>query len=394
MHLLELLGRYPILTNKALLINGLIQSNKKLKPANTTETAIGINSTFLNNFEIEIVRSWAKTEGVFFKQPVPAYTGYRYQWKNAANTSTDTWEITLGSQLIKNKNIDWNVNLTYDHIAQMVTKTIGDDIPLNITVNNAYVFLINPNTTVGSIYGYQWVTNLDQMKNQLPEGKTINDYTINSDGYVIPKGSEGTFEVNDINGNTVNEGELPTLLTDANGMPLRTKIGDSNPDFNLSLFSKFSYKQIGLTMLWNWKKGGDIYNLTKQYMFFSQTHGDVDQNGKASYEKKTIEYYNALYDQLQFNKHFVEDGTYLKLRELSVFFNMSAKNYAFLNKLKIQNIKFSTLGRNLLTFTKYTGWDPEVSAQQDDGSYNSSYALDNYNYPNYRSYSFSIELTF
>ena len=233
------------------------------------------------------------------------------------------------------------------------------------------------------------------MKNQLPEGKNINDYTVNSDGYVILKGTEGTAEVKDSKGKIINPGEMPILLDqNKDGNADIVKIGDFNPDFNMSFFSKFSYKELGFTMLWSWKQGGDVYNLTRQNMYFNKTHGDIDQSNVPDYKKKTVDYYNTFYNGAYFNKYFVEDGTYLKLRELSIFYNISAKSHNFLNKIYVKNMKISCLGRNLLTFTKYTGWDPEVSAREDNGGLNNSYALDNFSYPNFRTYSVSVELTF
>ena len=121
---------YPIITNEALALDGGIKANKSLKPANTTESVIGINSTFLDIFELEVIRSWANTDGIFFKKSAPAFTGFRYQWANAASTSTNTWEITLGAQLIKTKDFDWNVNLAFDNVTQKVTKSDGNLPPV------------------------------------------------------------------------------------------------------------------------------------------------------------------------------------------------------------------------------------------------------------------------
>jgi TonB-linked SusC/RagA family outer membrane protein len=385
---------YPIQTNSILAMNGGLSANQYLKPANTTETTIGINSSFLEMFEIEIIRSWANTEGIFYKKRLPAATGFSAIWWNAVTASTNTWEITLGSQIIKNKNINWNINLTLDQVNQKITQTDVPEVALDIIVNNSEVFIIRPNTDIGTIEGNDWVTSLDQMKNQLPTGKTINDYALNSEGYVILKGTEGVAEIVK-NGKIIVDGEKPILLDQNNdGVPDRVNIGNFNPDFNFSFFTKFTYKNLGLTMLWNWKQGGDVYNLTRQYMYINYTHGDIDQSAVPDYKKKTVDYYATFYNFSQFNKRFVEDGTYLKLRELSLYYNIKDKNSSFLRGMKIKNMKISCLGRNLLTLTKYKGWDPEVSARENNGSLNNSYALDNFSYPNFRTYSVSFEFTF
>ena len=140
-------------------------------------------------------------------------------------------------------------------------------------------------------------------------------------------------------------------------------------------------------MLWHWKQGGDIYNYTKQNLFLDKRAGVFDQSSKEEYQKKTVDYYYTFYDAFQANSFFVEDGTYMKLREFAIYYDFGA----FKTKLNfIKGGKIGILGRNLLTFTKYSGWDPEVAS----GSDRTNFIVDIFNYPNYRTYSVSLELKF
>ena len=390
---------YQIEPNKNLSLNAT-KGNKSLKPSDTKETEIGINAVFLENFEFEVVRSWSETKGIFCLSPLPASSGYTNQWANIASTLNNTWEMTFGAQLVKTKKFDWSINLTFDRVRQTV-QDIGTLPYLEVgpAFNSTALFKVFKGSTFGIIEGNDWVRSLDQMKNQLPVGKSIDDYTLNSDGYVIVKGTEGRASF--LSHGKLVGGERPIPLDQNNdGYADIVKIGDCNPDFNLSLFSKFNYKNFGLTMLWFWKQGGDVYNRTKQTMYFAETSGDIDQFGKPDFKKKSIEYYYALYsggdsasaDNL--NKHFVEDGTFLKLRELALYCNFTNKSLNMLNKLNIKNLKISLIGRNLLTFSKYSGWDPESSAPDINGNISTSYIVDIYSYPNFRTYTASIEITF
>jgi hypothetical protein len=373
---------YPVQTNTAIL-NGGTSANPNLKPADTKEEELGLNAQFLNNFELEIVRSQAITSGIFFQKQLPAVTGFSNVWWNAASTESNTWEATLGAQLIKIKDLDWNMNLTFDKVSQKVTQLATASQLVGPAINGTQVLTIHKNSDVGEIDGEDWVRSLAQMENQLPQGKTINDYTVNSDGYVILKGTEGT------------PNEKPILLDQNNdGIPDILKIGDFNPDFNMSVFSQLTWKNFGLSMLWVWKQGGSIYNLTKQWMYLNLSSSDVDQAGKPDYEKKAYDYYTTFYDGLALNKYFVEDGTYVKLREVSLYYNITPKTFSGLGVSFIKKGRIGLLGRNLLTFTRYSGWDPEVATPDPNGFGGTSYAMDIFNYPNYRTYSVSLELTF
>jgi hypothetical protein len=205
-------------------------------------------------------------------------------------------------------------------------------------------------------------------------------YELNSDGYVVPAGSQGT------------DYEIPVVLKDENGQNAVVKIGDGTPDFNLKLTSTLKYKNFSFYMLWDWKQGGDIYNKTAQWLSRDNRWAEMDQYGKPEYEKKTVAYYKAFYFVNEMNDFWVEDGTYLKLRELSLYYTL--KKSALENVLGgfIKGIKIGFIGRNLLTFTNYTGYDPEVQTWTSTGS--QYYPYDFAGYPNYRTFSGSLELKF
>jgi len=374
---------YPIIPNTAI-INAGTSANSKLKPANTTETEFGINGQYRDFLNFDLISSQAVTSGIFAKKNLPAVTGFQNVWWNAATTQSNTWEATLGAQLIKKNGIDWSVNLTFDRVRQKVTHLDVPSLPIGPPINGVQLFTLQSNSVIGQIQGHDWVRNLKQMANQLPKdgSKTIDDYTINSDGYVILKGTEGTIS------------EKPILLENKDGLVEDVKIGDFNANFDMNLFSKITWKNFGLTTLWVWKQGGNIYNMTKQWIYLDLQSGEIDQSGKPNYKKKAIDYYTTFYDQVHLNSHFVESGTYLKLREISLFYIISPNIIKSLGVPLIKSGRISLLGRNLLTFTKYTGWDPEVGTPDARGSGATTWIIDMFNYPNFRMYSASLELTF
>ena len=179
-----------------------------------------------------------------------------------------------------------------------------------------------------------------------------------------------------------------TLDEDKDGVADKVKIGDVNADFNLSLTNTMSYKNITLYFLFQMKYGGDIYNRNRQWSYRDNLHGDVDMYDVPEGEKKTYDYFQSLYNVNNFSSEFVEDGTYVKLRELSMSYDYP--KISDLTKGAISNIKIGVVGRNLLTWTNYSGMDPEVG-RSGNGQV---YAIDAYGYPHFRTISGSIEIKF
>jgi hypothetical protein len=132
--------------------------------------------------------------------------------------------------------------------------------------------------------------------------------------------------------------------------------------------------------------GGQVYNRTKQRMYQYYRSADVDQAGKPQEEKKPLEYYDALYNANNVNRWFVEPGGYLKLREMSVRYQLGGRALAPFARVGARGVAVSLLGRNLLTWDRYSGYDPEV------GSINRR--IDDFTYPRFRTVTGSVQVDF
>jgi hypothetical protein len=126
------------------------------------------------------------------------------------------------------------------------------------------------------------------------------------------------------------------------------KIGDTEPDFRMGFSNTVKYKDWSLSFLLDWQKGSDIINLTRYIYDLAGNTVDYELNGEARLEGSKL--YAATY---------LEDASFLKLRELTLTYNLPEAFVAKLPKVKSARLSFS--GRNLLTFTNYSGLDPEVS---------------------------------
>ena len=247
------------------------------------------------------------------------------------------------------------------------------------------LFRVEEGMPYGTMYGNLLIESVNQLTVDetgivLNDGSglyTVNDFTTNSDGYIILKGTENTID------------EKPMLLVDENGVDVVTKIGDTNPDFTMGFVNTFSYKGFSLYTLLEWQQGGDIYNFTKQLLYFNDRHGDADEYTELGKKKTYFDGSSVLYNKSSAISHFVEDGSYLKVREVSLSYDFNTKKLGKIGDY-VDNFKLSVIGRNLLTFTKYTGFDPEVAISDNP----TNFKLDEYSYPNYRTYAVSLKVTF
>ena len=364
--------------------------NANLKPSKIIEREIGLNMEFLKKFDFEFVYSKTDAQDQHWPVPLPASQGYKTQWQNMGTLTSTVFEATLGARLVDTKDFRWKLNLTFDRIRQEITQL--DVAPFTTgargNAGDPGAFFIEEGAIFGAMFGERFLRSMDEMADQLAllgetkyAGMTLADFTQNSDGYIIPAGTEGTYL------------EKPVKQLDEDGNPETVQVGDGNPDFNMGIANTFSWKGIDLYVLLDWKQGGDIYSLTNQWMYRDNRGAAMDQFGKPENQKKTYDYYQALYNVNTYNNHFVEDGTYLKVRELSLYYNI---NKNVLNKFIggfFKEMKFGVIGRNLLTFTNYTGYDPEVGSSEGAGD-STIQAWDEFSYPNYRTITGSIEFKF
>ncbi|MBC6109181.1 SusC/RagA family TonB-linked outer membrane protein [Pedobacter fastidiosus] len=352
--------------------------NKALKPSKTTEYEVGLDVNFLKKFSFDATYAKSKTTDQFLNSPLLAFLsdGFTSRYINAGTVQSNTFEANMAAKWFTKPEFSWTSNITFTRVRQKITSLPRTPYLYGDTDGGgAQMFYIKEGEVYGAMYGNTWVTSLDQMASQLPTGKTINDYVVNSQGFVVDKGTEGLLT------------EKAIKLKDATGNNWYGKIGDGNSDFNIGLSNTFNYKGFSLYFLLDWKQGGDIYNSKAQWSTRDLRNGIVDQSGVAEGSKKTVDYYLNFYDVNNINSYWVEDASYLKFRELAIGYSIPKKilNNAFKGVVKGATAKL--IGRNLFTITGYSGYDPEVGsvAQPYDGINK---------YPNYRSFGFSLSVDF
>jgi TonB-linked SusC/RagA family outer membrane protein len=363
--------------------------NRALKPARSAETEVGANIDFLGRFTLEYSYSRKESKDQILLVPLSAATGYKNQWQNAATLLGKTHELALGALLVDRPDFSWRLNITADRTRQTITQLsvapflVGPDYAGNNDVTQH--FRIAAGQTFGVIYGTRTVRNIadlydDPAKQALsaPGQRWSQDSVlVNEQGYVVRRNLWQTA------------GERPIAYVDPQGNKT-VPIADVNPDFNASFTTNLRYKNLSVYALVDWVQGGKIYNGTRQWPFFELRDRAYDQSSKpaapasAPYStgKKPIDYYNFFYNGINPVDYFVENGTFVKIKELNVSYSFDRSTLAKLN-IGLNNLRIGVIGRNLFTFTKYSGYDPEVAGLSGDPY---SFRFDGFSYPNFRTF--------
>ena len=183
----------------------------------------------------------------------------------------------------------------------------------------------------------------------------------------------------------IEEGKSPTTIVglsepDEDGNAFLTEFGDENPDFTLSWNNNLRLGDFNFSFLWDWKQGGDVINLGRFLSDLGGTTPDLDeQSGMDRLAKQSAA------------ARYVEDGTYIKLREVSLTYNVPRQTVQQWFGGQVSSLDIGISGRNLVVITDYTGYDPEVSQF---GNVAIGRSVDVLPFPSARSFYFKVGLGF
>jgi len=362
-------------------------SNPFLKPARSAELEVGLNADFGGRYSFEYSFSRKITRDQILLVPLSAAAGFQNQWKNGGTLRGLSHEVTFQALLASRSNLYWSLNIAGDRTRQRVLELPFQLPPVGPGYSGTGMFLIRPGEDFGVIYGQRTVRRIDDLYDDpikaaaSAAGQTWSrdSVVVNEEGYVVRRSDWRT------------PNEKPLIYVDKNGNT-NVKIGNTNPNFNLSFSSTLRAGRLSVYGLVNWTQGGNIYNGTRQWPFFENRDRVYDQSGKAPIERKPLAYYNVFYNSINPIDFFIENGSWVKLKELNVSYTLSQST---LTKIGLgrwfDHANIGVIGRNLITFTKYSGYDPEVADLSGDAF---SFRFDGFSYPNFRTFTGVIELGF
>jgi hypothetical protein len=362
-----------------------------LRAPHSGELEIGTNlATRGGRFTLEYAFSRKTTRDVIEVEGQQTVAGFVEVLANVGTLRSTSHELTLGYAALRRPDLDWNLSLTADRIRGRITELAVPERLLNVGSQQPGLFLIGAGKELGVMYGNRFVRAIDELYDD-PNKKALSGpgqafdpagFVVNEEGYVVSRASWrcGEDRVFRDGRGACTTPERPILYQTAQGQLV--PIGNTTPDFVVGLQSTARYKRFRLSGLLDWSQGGDVYNGSRQWPFLGLRDPVFDQRGKPDAERKSIDYYGSFYNALNANAFFVESGTYLKVREIALTYQFRIRG--------IDRVRAGVVGRNLLTLTGYSGYDPEVGNAGDPFLGR----VDWFQYPHYRSISGTVEVAF
>jgi len=409
---------------------GDILANKDLKWETTTTRNAGLDFGFFKNRingSFEVYSN--TTSNVLIKMKIGG-VGYTEQWQNVGQTSNKGAELNLNAIVVQTKdfnlsfgfNISTNVN-NVDNLGTLSSYTFNETWAGSMApASNSYI--VTPGNPVGLIYGF--VNDGLYPANDFKWNGS--NWVMNDKKYITPEiiGYNGTtpiYKYKDANGvafidNTAIDGKNgfgpgSMKLKDINGDGQitdadRQLIGNANPKHYGAFNMNATYKGFDVTANFNWVYGNNIYNANKieltslnykdrnELAITANSYSQIDwSTGKQIYNPIALEAQNANATmwmsptgQYAVTSWAIEDGSFLRLNNLTVGYTLPAK---FTKKFYVQKLRIYASGYNLWILTKYTGYDPEVDTRRATPA---TPGVDYSAYPKSRSYNVGVNITF
>lgn len=335
-------------------------SNPDLTWEPTTQTDFGIDFGFFRNRINGKFDYYMKyTNGLLLAVPLPATTGFSSQYQNVGKSQNHGYEIELNADIFTGK-FTWSLGVNYSSNKNKVTALApGQDL-----IDNSWCMnVVKTGEPIGVFYGAEYAG-------------------------VDPDNGDALFYINDP--------EHPSRETtsDYNAAHF-VVLGNPNPKFIAGMTNTLGWNNITLNFLLQGVYGNTV-NLA----------GDIYMNGSgAFYDNQLVDalnYWKQPGDQAQNpeprlgygngnqmrSSRYLSDGSYLRLKTVTLSYNLSK---SWMQKLKIQNLQLYVSAYNLLTWTKYKGWDPEVTS--DTFHDNIHIGLDLYSAPQPKTIVFGMKMS-
>ena len=331
------------------------------------------NGSWFNNVNISFSYWDRKTNNAIYNVDAAPSTGTGLLKNNAFSLGSNGIQASLNLNVKNSKNFTWDFTSNFAKQSSKILSINGQEVVVTSAAGSSN-YVLKPGEKIGQLYGFLILKSVDQLNPNTGEP-------------FIPKANQGLYEVAS-NGYVVNK---------TTKQPARSQgqfsFGDPNPKFNMSFINNINFKgYLSFNMQWDWVYGSHLYNQTKSWMYRDGISSDYAK--PITIDGKTEAYtafYRGIYQAGANNgtkDYFLENASFLRLRNIAV-----ALDFAKLFQIKFANrLQLVLSGRNLVTKTKYTGYDPEVSS----GANNSPFdrGVDHNTIPNTKSYTIGVNLGF
>jgi TonB-linked SusC/RagA family outer membrane protein len=361
---ISLLASAPYV-NGTTIANGLKVSNlanSGLKWEKTNQFNVGVDLSLFNN-RINLSAEYYNsiTRDMLLFVPVPDITGFSSQLTNIGKMRNRGVEFNISTKNLTG-DFTWTTDFNLSKNRNKVLQLGPGNAPIQY-VDNVVTVRTEVGQPVSNFYGYIF----DGVFNNQNEIDAYPHHASTTPGDPI---------VRDVNG----DGKI----SDAD----RTILGNYQPDFTAGITNTVGYKGFELSFLFQGSFGGEIANNNVRYLgtwdngrnFFESMYNywrSESQPGDGKHFKPTVNYLGL---QKQFSSYWIEDASFIRLRNVRISYALPTK---WSSKLKISSARVYVNAENVHLFSKYTGYDPEnttygttsySSSMETSGSYSSGNA--------------------
>lgn len=405
-------------------------ANPDLKWESTKSWNFGVDLNFFNN-RIELIFDTyiKKTDDLLFQLTLPGYLGTNgqgatgTQWDNIGSLQNKGFEFTLNTVNISKRNFSWRSNITFSRNVNKILKMNMENSFIDKTYQLGGASSVVTRTAVGrsvsEFYGYKMIGRIN----------SASDYLIdNGDGTSTVKIATPRLQKGDVVNNKDLTGNIfvgDLIFEDINNDGIinekdRDYMGSPLPKFTYGFNNTFKYKDFDLTLFLYGSYGNKAFNWLRRNLDNPNATGNKAKN-TANYAR--IGYYDGnpenkdvwnayvlpgadsqlprisigsdYNDNSRVSDRFVEDASFLRIQNIVLGYTFPKH---WLRKLGIANMRMYANVKNVYTFTKYTGYDPEIGSTQGQYSYSGQsmlmYGVDTGRCPSPRIYTFGLDLTF
>jgi len=320
--------------------------NPDLQWETTYQSNLGIDFGFWNNKLSGTIDLFNKqTKDVLLEIPAKAPAAAQTQWQNVPDLKiiNNGLELGFNAQLISKKEFTWELGINF--------ATIKNE------VKNLPVKLIETGNASG-------------------QGLTGTRVQIITNGEPIGTFYGLVYQGLDANG-------ISIYKKDAAGVQVKESLGTALPRFTYSFNSTIGFNRFDFSMFWYGTQGNKVYNNAANALFVK---GPLDNGSNVT--TTVFKSNESPTNANAFSSRFIEDASYLRLSNLTIGYSIKAMKIKWLSIAR-----FYATGNNLLVFTKYTGFDPEVSVNASENGV-PSLGMDYTAYPKARTFTLGLNLQF
>lgn len=352
--------------------------NVNLRWETTDQYDAGLDLAFLDNrisFHADLY--YKRTHDLLQNITIPPSTGFSTQLVNRGEVENKGLELSLNATPVNNKDFNWNLSGNISFNRNKIISLGGgvqQQFATRISTNGDQPFIQKVGQPIGALYGY---VEQDIYKN---EAEVRADPVMAAQPDAIIARMVGEIRYKDLD----HDGAITPND--------QTLIGNVNPKFTFGFTNNFRYRKFDMNILIQGVYGNDIINMNTYYLSNIGGFNNVTEkmwNDRWTFDnwenakgpKPEQQYWRAF----KFTRRFIEDGSYVRLRNISLGYNIKLKTNV------IQSLRVFVNANNLVTITKYSGYDPDINGYGDDPSRR---GVDMGGYPSSKVYNFGVQCIF